>query len=132
MQGQAKSVIADLRSQGTQRGLASSAKVKLRTLTGFLESNLHHTQYDEYLAAGCPIATGVIEGACRHLVKDRMDITGARWGLTGAEAILRLRSLHVSGDLPAYWAFHRSEEFVRNHAASYADVEDEWLFREAA
>ena len=51
---------------------------------------------------------------------------------TGAEAILRLRSLHVSGDLPAYWAFHRSEEFVRNHDSSYADSEDEWLFREAA
>ena len=64
LRGQSKSVIADLRSQGTQRGLVGAAKVKLRTLTGFLESNLHRTQYDEYLAAGCPIATGVIEDAC--------------------------------------------------------------------
>jgi hypothetical protein len=52
-------------------------------------------KYDEYLAAGLPIATGVIEGACRHLIKDRMDITGARWGLQSAEAILKLRSLHL-------------------------------------
>lgn len=99
---------------------------------GYLLANKDLLQYDEYLRAGLPIATGVIEGACRHLVKDRMDITGARWGLTGAEAILRRRSLHVSGDLPAYWAFHRGEEFVRNHAASYADTEDERLFRTAA
>ena len=83
LQGQAKSVIADLRSQGTQRGLTCSAKVKLRTLTGFLESNLHRLQYDEYLA------TGVIEGACRHLAKhrmkhcDRLERSGRRWKIPG-------------------------------------------------
>ena len=49
---------------------------------------------------GWPIATGIIEGACRHLVKDRMDITGARCGLPGAEAILKLRALHCNGDFP--------------------------------
>lgn len=116
--------------------VATTKKLTKRTgidkAAGYLLSNKELLRYDEYLRAGLPIATGVIEGACRHLVKDRMDITGARWGLTGAEAILRLRSLHVSGDLPAYWAFHRSEELVRNHASSYADSEDEWLFREAA
>lgn len=89
-------------------------------------------RYDQYLADGLPIATGVIEGACRHLVKDRMDITGARWGLAGAEAILRLRSLKVSGDLPAYWAFHQEQEFMRNHASHYADAEEGWLWKVAA
>jgi hypothetical protein len=67
------------------------------------------------LAHGLPIATGVIEGACRHLVKDRMDITGARWGLERAEAILKLRSLKISGDLEAYLAFHFEQEHKRHY-----------------
>jgi len=79
-----------------------------------------YLRYDTYLAAGLPIATGVIEGACRHLVKDRMDITGARWSLQGAEAVLRLRALRSSGDFDAYWSFHEAQEFRRNHAANYA------------
>ena len=82
---------------------------------GMTPQNGRLLRYDEYLAAGYPIASGVIEGACRHLVKDRMDITGARWGLERAEAILKLRSLKVSGDLDAYWAFHFQKEHERNY-----------------
>ena len=73
------------------------------------------------LQAGLPIATGVIEGACRHVIRDRMEITGARWSLDGAEAILRLRSLRASGDLDAYWRHHEQRELDRNHAARYAN-----------
>jgi len=62
--------------------------------------------------AGYPIGTGVIEGACRYLVKDRMDITGARWSLNGAEAVLRLRALRASGDFDAYWPFHDDLRFM--------------------
>jgi hypothetical protein len=76
--------------------------------------------YDRYLAEGFPIATGVIEGACRHLVKDRMDITGACWRLRNAEAVLKLRSLHSSGDTEAYWAFHKAQEHTRNHLSRMA------------
>jgi hypothetical protein len=61
-----------------------------------------------------------------------MDITGARWRLDGAEAVFRLRSLRVSGDLDRYWAFHRAREFARNHRSRHADQEDEWLERVAA
>jgi hypothetical protein len=63
---------------------------------------------------------GLIEGACRHLVKDRMDLTGARWGLEGAEAVLRLRALVTNGDFDAYWRFHLSREQERVHLARYA------------
>jgi hypothetical protein len=63
-------------------------------------------KYDEYLAKGYPIGTGVVEAACGHLVKDRMEISGARWGIEGAEAILRLRSIVKSGDWDAYWNFY--------------------------
>ena len=77
-------------------------------------------RYDTYLAQGLPIATGVIEGACRHLVKDRMDITGARWRLQRAEAVLKLRSLQSSGDADAYWDFYKAQALRRNHASRYA------------
>ncbi len=60
-------------------------------------NNRDYLRYHDYLAEGLPIATGVIEGACRDLIKDRMDLTGARWSLQGAEAVLRLRSLCISG-----------------------------------
>ena len=66
-----------------------------------------------------PIGTGVIEGACRYLVKDRMEITGARWGLVGAEATLQLRALYASGDLAEYWNFHSAAELQRNHNSRY-------------
>lgn len=75
--------------------------------------------YEQALQDGLPIATGVVEGACRYLVKDRMDRTGARWGLTSAEAVLRLRALRSSGDFDAYWHFHLERERARNHASLY-------------
>lgn len=78
-------------------------------------------RYREALRDGLPIATGVIEGACRYLVKDRMDRTGARWSLTGAEAVLRLRAIRASKDFDAYWAFHLERERDRNHASRYED-----------
>ena len=78
--------------------------------------------YEEALRDGLPIATGVIEGACRYLVKDRMERTGARWSLTGAEAVLRLRALRASGDFDAYWHFHLANDKERNHASRYEDA----------
>ena len=68
---------------------------------------------------GWPIATGIVEGACRHLVKDRMDITGARWGLAGAEAILKLRALKANGDFEQYWRYHLNQERHHVHQARY-------------
>src|SRR6266851_6001379 len=76
--------------------------------------------YPTALARGWPIATGVIEGACRWLVKGRMDITGARWGLDGAEAILKLRALIASGDFDEYWPFHLRQEHQRVHRSRYS------------
>ena len=82
--------------------------------SGYLLRNKTRLQYQEYLAQGLAIATGVIEGACRHLINDRLGITGARWGLEGAEAILRLRALRASGHLGDYWAVHPPCEWNRN------------------
>jgi hypothetical protein len=89
------------------------------TCVGYLQAKREFLGYDTTLAAGWPIATGVIEGACRHLVGDRLDITGARWGLQGAEAVLKLRALWTNGDFPAYWRYHLAQEHRRVHQARY-------------
>jgi hypothetical protein len=57
--------------------------------------------------------------ACRHLVKDRLDVTGARWGVNGAEAVLKLRALRTNGDFDDYWTWHEQQEQARNHQARY-------------
>ena len=119
LEGRACNVAAGIRRSATRRGLAPEQREAADTSADYLLRYADHLRYDEYLAAGLPIATGVIEGACRHLVKDRMDLTGARWSLAGAEAVLRLRALRSSGDFDAYWGFHEAQEHQRNHAALY-------------
>lgn len=130
LEGRASVVAAALRRAATSRRLA--ARKNADKAADYLLNNKAMMKYDAYLRDGLPIATGVIEGACRHLVKDRMDITGARWGLDGAEAVMQLRSLRSSGDLDRYWPFHRAREFERNHRSRYADTEHAWLARAAA
>ena len=87
----------------------------------YLSKYCAYLRDDQDLQAGYPIATGVIEGACRYVVKDRMERTGARWRLNCAEAVLQLRSLRASGDWTQYWAFHLEQEYQRQHVADYAD-----------
>ncbi len=130
LRGRAPIVAAAIRRAATVRKLEKRAGID--KAAAYLLKYKAMLRYDLYLRDGLPIATGVIEGACRHLVKDRMDITGARWGLKGAEAILQLRSLATSGDLAAYWEFHQGREFWRNHASGYAASEDAWVWRAAA
>jgi hypothetical protein len=94
------------------------AKIIRKTLH-YLTAKQPYLDYPRALAAGWPIATGVIEGACRHLVADRMGITGARWGLQGAQAMLWLRAIAASGDTSAYWHWHIAQEHQRNHLSRY-------------
>jgi hypothetical protein len=117
LQGRAQDVAVGLRRAATRKQLSQNARKPVDKAANYIDNNQERLQYDRALAHGLPIATGVIEGACRHLVKDRMDITGARWGLAQAEAILKLRSLKISGDLPAYLAFHFEQEHKRNYPA---------------
>jgi len=114
LQGRAQDVAVGLRRAATRKQLSQSERKAVDKAADYIANNRERLRYDQALAQGLPIATGVIEGACRHLVKDRMDITGARWGLQRAEAILKLRSLKVSGDLAAYLAFHFEQERKRN------------------
>jgi len=120
LQGSSSDVAAGIRRSATLRDLSQEVREPADTCANYLLKYRAYLHYDEYLAAGLPIATGVIEGACRYLVKDRMNITGARWGLEGAEAVLRLRALYASGDFDEYWRFHLDQEKRRNHAVNYA------------
>jgi hypothetical protein len=113
LEGAAGRVIGRLRQMGTKQGLRGVARKRLRRLCAFLENNLHRMCYDEYLRAGYPIATGVIEGACRHVIKDRMERAGMRWKVPGAQAMLQLRTLHANGDWRAFQDHRIKHETAR-------------------
>jgi hypothetical protein len=111
--------IAQLAREHPPRPRSEHAKI-IRTTLHYLDAKQPYLDYPAALASGWPIATGVIEGACRHLVQDRMGITGARWGLEGAQAMLWLRAISASGDLDGYWDHHIQQEHQRNHLNRYA------------
>jgi len=115
LRGKAGLVAGGMRRKATLLGIKGPRRKNISKCAGYLRKHKDYMRYDEYLAAGLPIASGVIEGACRYLVKDRMEITGARWGLDDAEAVLKLRALRSSGDLEEYWRFHKAEERKRHH-----------------
>jgi hypothetical protein len=117
--GEVDAVITALHQQATDAGLTTQGRNGVDTCIGYLNAKREFLGYNTALARGWPIATGVIEGACRHLIGDRLDITGARWGLQGAEAVLKLRALWSNGDFDTYWAFHRAHEHRRVHQARY-------------
>ncbi len=122
LRGQAAQVAAGMRRSATLRELSAKQREPVDTAARYLLNHQHYMHYDRYLAAGLPIGTGVIEGACRHLVVDRMDGV-ARWSLKGAEAVLRLRALRSSGDFEQYWHYHGAKEYQRNHVAHYANAQ---------
>lgn len=120
LEGRAARVAAGMRASATKKGLSQTEREGVDRCADYLVNKSRFLDYPAALSAGWPISTGVIEGTCRHLVKDRMDITGARWGLEGAEAVLKLRALRTNGDFDRYWRFHLSQERRRNHQVRYS------------
>jgi len=121
LRGKAGLMAGGMRRSATLRELSAKQREPVDVCARYLANHRDHLHYERYLAKGLPVATGVIEGACRHLVKDRMAVTGARWSLDGAESVLRLRALRSSGDFDEHWSFHEAREYERNHQALYAD-----------
>jgi hypothetical protein len=125
LQGDVHGVIAGLRQMATKRRLKGKGREEIATVCGYFEKHAHRMRYDEYLAAGYPIATGVIEGACRHLVKDRMERSGMRWRLAGAQPMLHVRAVYQS----SYWdPFHenricREQRQLHPHRALLGDYQ---------
>jgi hypothetical protein len=122
LHGQGKAIVRSLRRGATLKGLSPTQREPIDQCATYLANHASYLNYPSYLAKGYPIATGVIEGACRYLVKDRMEITGARWGLEGGEAVLKLRALYINGDFNAYWEFHEKQEYQRNHQAKFSTM----------
>jgi hypothetical protein len=125
LEGKVNAVIRGLRWMGTHRGLAGTRADALETVCGYFQANAHRMAYNEYLAAGYPIASGVIEGACRHVVKDRMERSGMRWVLDGAHAMLGLRCIYLSGAWDDFMKFriaHESRRLYSNSAANDPDI----------
>jgi len=115
LQGDVSQVVKGLRQSATKRGLKGAKKKTVETTTAYFYRNRTRMRYDEYLRHGWPIATGVVEGACKNLVKDRMERSGMRWKPEMAEAMLKMRATYLSDDFEEYWAFHLQKEHERLH-----------------
>jgi hypothetical protein len=111
--GHADRAATEMITQATAEQLPVARREAVTACHRYLAGHLDQLRYDTALTAGWPIATGAVEGACRHLIGDRLDITGARWGLDGAEVVLQLRALTANGDFEDYWTLHAAREHQR-------------------
>lgn len=110
LDGKVGYVIGGLRQTLTKRKLTGSRRQTVQEVIGYFAGNRSRMRYDEYLAAGYPIGSGVIEGTCRHLVKDRMERAGMRWIPDGAQAMLDLRATYLNGEWDEFWVYHMGQE----------------------
>jgi hypothetical protein len=115
LEGEAAKVIATLRRLSKQRGLGGAKKKAMAVITNYLHKNRHRMHYDEYLLAGYPIASGIIEGACRHLIKDRMERAGMHWTMAGAQAMLDVRSIWIG----EHWSTFQQQRIEHETARLY-------------
>lgn len=113
LNGASATVISQLRQQATEPSWSEVQRKAIQRTIGYYERNQAYMRYDEYLAKGWPIGTGVVEGACGHLVKDRMEQAGMRWTQAGAQAMLDLRAVRLNGDWDTYWQFHQRQQHQR-------------------
>ena len=113
LHGQVQTVIHSLRARATRRGLPAQRKAKLEQICGYFAKNQERMRYDEYLQKGYPIASGVIEGACRHVVKDRLERTGMSWTRPGAQAMLNLRAIQTCDEWEVFDKYRIKRETLR-------------------
>jgi hypothetical protein len=118
LRGRLADVLAALEAEAADRPLSAAQRQAVATTLRYYRANAAFMRYDQYLARGWPIGTGVVEGACGHLVKDRMEQAGMRWTKDGAHAILDLRAIRLCGHWDAYWAFHRQRQHQRRDGPS--------------
>lgn len=121
LEGKAGLVAGAIRRKATALGLAAQRRKKADECARYLKNKAPFLDYPTALKRGWPIATGVIEGAVRYIVRDRFDITGARWSLEGAEAMLKIRAVRANGDWVCYWRHHLAQERKRVHESRYAN-----------
>jgi hypothetical protein len=115
LRGEVSGVVKGLRRMASERGLRGPALKDVRTACNYFANNAQRMRYDEYLRAGYPIASGVIEGACRHIIKDRMEHGGMRWTLEGAQAMLNVRCVCASSEWENFNRWRQAEQAKRAH-----------------
>jgi hypothetical protein len=123
--GQTDTIIVQLTQAASHPTWTDTQRKAMERTLGYYERNQAYMRYDHYLAQGWPIGTGVVEGACGHLVKDRMEQAGMRWTMDGAQAILDLRAVRLNNDWDAYWQFHRQQQHERMYGAAPAAASPE-------
>jgi hypothetical protein len=124
LHGEVAAVIHSLRWLGTHHNLKGKRRDTLERVCGYFQNNLHRMAYDVYREHGFPIASGVIEGACRCVVKDRMERSGMRWVMSGARAMLDMRCIYLSGLWEEFTAFRIQRESRRLYPGSAANDAD--------
>jgi len=122
LSGEVSQVVKGLRQSATKRRLSGAKRSTLRKVADYLYRNRARMRYDQYLAHGWPIASGPVEGACKNLIKDRMERSGMRWTEPMAEAVVKLRAIYLSGDFDRYWPFHIDQEQRRLYPDRWAVV----------
>jgi len=120
--GEVGQVVKGLRQSITKRRLFGAKRKTLQAVAKYLYRNRTRMRYDQYLSQGWPIASGPVEGACKNLIKDRMERSGMRWTEPMAEAIVQLRAIYLSGDFDRYWSFHIEKDQQRLHPGNWTVV----------
>jgi hypothetical protein len=123
LEGRSGNVAAGIRIKAKSYALSAKQRKTIGKVAKYLANHTEMLRYDLYLQQRYPIATGAIEGACRHLIADQFEITVARWSLETAEGILSLRAIRSSGDGELYQAFHKKQEWRRNHLQRFHESE---------
>ncbi len=113
LEGKVSQVVKGMRQSATKRRFRGRRLKVVKEVSSYLYKNRQYMRYNEYLEQGFPIASGVVEGACKNLIKDRMERSGMRWQLRGAEAMLKLRAIKLSGDMEEYWKYHIEQDHRR-------------------
>lgn len=124
LSSRADNVIQHLEDKASAVRKNSQAGKVLQQVANYLRRNRPYMDYADYLQRGWPIGTGVIEGVCRHLVKDRMELSGMRWTIAGATSLLALRAVNENGDWEEFHGFRR----IQRHQQLYdAPMDMSWL-----
>lgn len=116
LKGQVSEVVRGMRQSATKRGIRKNKRKAVDTAAGYFLRRKAYMRYDEYLRMGLPIGSGAAEGACRNLIKDRLERTGMRWTIKGAEGVIKLRAVKQTGDTKEFWEFRRKHEHDRLYA----------------
>lgn len=134
LNGRAGRLIGGLKQMLTKQDLSGTKRRCLEQVIGYLERNRKHMRYEICLAKGYPVGSGVIEGACRNLINDRLELTGMSWTLRGAESMMRLRAVHINKDCDAFWKHRAQSERLRLYGiedSGFPEIRDHEMRRAA-